>query len=65
MDLLLAGLILGFCGALPCPMKVACGAVRRSRGWGGGGCLRRAGLNCVFINRPIKKYPPHSPIQPS
>ena len=30
-DLLLATLILGFCGALPCPMKVACGAVRRRR----------------------------------
>ena len=29
---------------------------------GGGGCFRRAGLERVFINRPIKKYPPHSPI---
>ena len=29
---------------------------------GGGGCLQFSSLECVFINRPIKKYPPHSPI---
>ncbi len=36
MDLVVAALILGFCGALPCPMKVACGAVQRQCRWGEG-----------------------------
>jgi hypothetical protein len=36
MDLVVAALILGFCGALPCPIGVASCPVRRSRGWGEG-----------------------------
>ena len=42
MDLLLAALILGFCGALPCPIKVASCPLRRSRGWG-------EGVACVVL----------------
>jgi hypothetical protein len=59
----LGGLMLGNRSSLAVPewVKVACGAERRSRRWGGGGNLQQSSLNYVFIKHPLKKYPPHRP----
>jgi len=58
-DLLLATLILGFCGALPCPMKVASMSLAEEPWMGGRGLLK------IFKSGTYIHKPPHKKIPPS